>query len=88
MDTVYSKAWAAANPQLYHTFAQPPEACPVCFQSFTEENPAKSPLLGECALACRHFAYELYELGGRFRYSRVYETFGPERSNASALFLA
>ena len=58
METVYSKAWVAANPQLYHTFAQPPEACPVCFQSFTEENPAKSPLLGECALTCRHFACE------------------------------
>ena len=58
METVYNKAWAAANPELYHTHAQPPEACPVCFQSFTEENPAKSPLLGECAPTCRHFACE------------------------------
>ena len=53
---LYNKAWAAANPKKYLELVQPPPECEICFESFTAESPACSPLLGERATKCRHFA--------------------------------
>ena len=55
---LYTKARVAANPEKFLELAQPPPACEICFESFTAKSPARSPLLGDRATTCRHFACE------------------------------
>jgi hypothetical protein len=51
-----TKSWCAQNPERYRELAQPPECCPICLEAFTEDKPANSPLLGDRASTCRHWA--------------------------------
>ena len=53
-----TKAWCAENPERYRELAEPPECCPLCLEAFTEDQPAQSPLLGDAASTCRHWACE------------------------------
>ena len=53
---LYTRAWVAANPELFLQLARPPETCDICYEPFSEDSPALSPLLGERATTCRHFA--------------------------------
>ena len=55
---LYTKAWVAANPELFLQLARPPEACEICYEPFSADCRALSPLLGERASTCRHFACE------------------------------
>ena len=56
MQQPITKAWCAENPERYHELAQPPGCCPICMEAFTDDNPANSPLLGDSASRCRHWA--------------------------------
>lgn len=51
-----TKAWCAENPEQYHELARPPERCPLCLEAFSRESPANSPVLGDRASSCRHWA--------------------------------
>ena len=55
---LYNKEWVAANPELFLQLARPPEICDICYEPFTKDSPALSPLLGERATTCRHWACE------------------------------
>ena len=58
MQQPITKAWCAENPERYHELAQPPECCPLCTEAFSDDRPANSPLLGDSASRCRHWACE------------------------------
>ncbi len=54
--TLITKSWCADNPERYRELAQPPEHCPICLEAFTADKPANSPILGDRASTCRHWA--------------------------------
>ncbi len=58
MPVVYSKRWVAQNPEQFLELSKPPPACEICFEPFSAGSPACSPLLGDRATSCRHFACE------------------------------
>ena len=58
MQQPITKAWCAENPDRYRQLAQPPDCCPICMEAFSEYNEARSPLTGDCASTCRHWACE------------------------------
>jgi hypothetical protein len=53
---VLTKAWCAENPERYRELARPPECCPICLEAFTGDKQADSPILGDAASSCRHWA--------------------------------
>ena len=56
MPQLLTKAWCAENPERYRELAQSPAECPICIEAFTEDRPALSPILGDRASSCRHWA--------------------------------
>ena len=51
-----TQAWCTENPERYHELAQQPENCPICMEAFTDDWPAQSPIPGDRASRCRHWA--------------------------------
>jgi Zinc finger, C3HC4 type (RING finger) len=54
------RAWVADNPEAYKELLKHPEQCPICMEDLCSEDnrpdSANSPLLGEVASKCTHFA--------------------------------
>ena len=54
------RAWVSDNPEAYKELIKHPTQCPICMIDLTEgstsANSANSPLLGEVASRCTHFA--------------------------------
>jgi hypothetical protein len=54
------RAWVADNPDAYKELIKHPEQCPICMEDMCgvgdHDDSANSPLLGEVASRCTHFA--------------------------------
>ena len=54
--TRFTCRWVAEHPAEFLELCKPPPECPICYEPFTEENPALGPIMGDQVTSCRHFA--------------------------------